>query len=150
MIYRMFVLFTYCWGSNLSIQDELGKLNEDLLQPSGIRYEVWSFSVRHLIFIAYWKWLISGVKLSVVVPQAIGISLRNIVSRFMTFKMKEFTWPWNAPLWWNKGYIKSWWGSYSPFELPTRNYFFVRVIKHVSILLEWNVKLPCPNYLIMN
>ena len=77
MIYRMLVLITCCWGSNLSIQAEGGKLNGDLLQPSGIRYEVWSFSVRHLISIVYWKWLISGVKLSVVVPQAIGISLRN-------------------------------------------------------------------------
>ena len=56
---------------------KIGKLNGDLLQPSGIRYEVWCFSVRHLISIAYWKWLISGVKLSVVVPQAIGISLCN-------------------------------------------------------------------------
>jgi len=73
----MLVLFTCCWGSNLSIQAEVGKLNEDLLQPSGIRYKVWSFSVRHLLSIAYWKRLISGIKLSVVVPQAIGISLRN-------------------------------------------------------------------------
>ena len=56
---------------------KIGKLNGDLLQPFGIRYEVWSFSVRHLISIAHWKGLISGVKLSVVVPQAIGISLRN-------------------------------------------------------------------------
>ena len=55
----------------------IGKLNRDLLQPSGIRYEVRSFSVRHLISIAYWKGLISGVKLSIMVPQAIGISLRN-------------------------------------------------------------------------
>ena len=56
---------------------KIGKLNRDLLQPSGIRYEVWSFSVRHLISIAYWKGLISGVKLFVVVSQTIGISLRN-------------------------------------------------------------------------
>ena len=55
----------------------IGKLNRDLLQPSRIRYEVWSFSVRHLISIAYWKGLISKVKLFVVVPQAIGISVRN-------------------------------------------------------------------------
>ena len=48
MIYSMLVLFTY-WGSNLSIQAEVGKLNRDLLQPSRIRYEVWSFSVRHSI-----------------------------------------------------------------------------------------------------
>ena len=73
----MLVLFTCCWGSNLSIQAEVGKLNGDLLQPSGIRYEVWSFSVRHLISIAYWKGLISGVKLSIVVLQAIWISLCN-------------------------------------------------------------------------
>ena len=56
---------------------KIGKLNGDLLQPSGIRYEVQSFSVRHLISIAYLKGLISGVKLSVVVTQAIGISLCN-------------------------------------------------------------------------
>ena len=56
---------------------KIGKLNEDLLQPSGIRYEVWSFSVRCLIYLAYWNWLTFGVKLSVVVPQAIGISLYN-------------------------------------------------------------------------
>ena len=73
----MLVLFTCCWGSNLSIQTEVGKLNGDLLQPSIIRYEVWSFSVQHLISIAYWKGLISRVKLSIVVPQAIGISLCN-------------------------------------------------------------------------
>ena len=76
-IYSMLVLFTCCWGSNLSIQAEVGKLNGDLLQPSGIRYEVWSFSVRHLISISYWKGLIYGVKLSIVVSQAIGFSLRN-------------------------------------------------------------------------
>ena len=73
----MLILFTYFWGSDSSIQAEVGKLNGDLLQPSGIRYEVWSFSVRYLISIAYWKRLISGVKLSVVIPQAIGISLHN-------------------------------------------------------------------------
>ena len=55
----------------------IGKLNGDLLQPSGIRCEVRSFSVKHLISIAHWKRLISGVKLSVVVPQAIVISLHN-------------------------------------------------------------------------
>ena len=73
----MLVLFTDCWGSNLSIQAGVGKLNGDLLQPSGIRYEFWSFSVRYLISLAYWKGFIYGFKLSVVVPQAIGISLRN-------------------------------------------------------------------------
>ena len=73
----MLVLFTCFWGSTLSIQAEVGKLNEDLLQPSEIRYEAWSFSVRHLISITYWKVLISRVKLSIVVPQDIGISLCN-------------------------------------------------------------------------
>ena len=73
----MLVLFTCCWGSDLSIQAKVGKLNGDLLQPSEIRYEVWSFSVRYLICLAYWKGLISRVKLSVVVPKAIGISLHN-------------------------------------------------------------------------
>ena len=73
----MLVLFTCCWESNLSIHAGVGKLNGDLHQPSRIRYEVWSFSVRHLISIAYWEGLIFGVKLSVVVPQAIGISLRT-------------------------------------------------------------------------
>ena len=73
----MLVLFTCCWGSDSLIQAKVGKLNGDLLQLSRIRYEVWSFSVRYLISLAYWKGLISGVKLSVVVPQAIGISLHN-------------------------------------------------------------------------
>ena len=75
------IVFLYC----LLIVEEvlhqfklkIGKLNGDLLQPSGIRYDVWSFSVRHFISIAYRERLISGVKLSVVVFQAIGISLRN-------------------------------------------------------------------------
>ena len=55
----------------------IGKLNGDLPQPSRIRYEVWSFSVRYLISLAYWKEFISGVKMSIVVPQAIGIYLSN-------------------------------------------------------------------------
>ena len=78
----MLVLFIECWGSNLSIQAEVGKLNGDLLQLFGIRYKVWSFSVRYLISIAYWKGLIFGVKISVVVPQAIGISLCNRIGNF--------------------------------------------------------------------
>ena len=76
-IYSMLVVFTCCWGSDSSIQAKVGKLNGDILQPSGIRYEVWSFSVRYFISLAYWKGLISGVKLFVVVPQAIAISLHN-------------------------------------------------------------------------
>ena len=53
------------------------KLNGDLHQPSKIRYVLRSFSVRCLVSLAYRKGLISGVKLSVVVPQAIRISLCN-------------------------------------------------------------------------
>ena len=53
------------------------KLNGDLHQPFGIRYESRSFSVIYLVSLAYMKGPISGVKLSVVVPQAIGISLCN-------------------------------------------------------------------------
>ena len=67
-----YIEFLYC----LLVVEELiyqfkmniGNLNGDLLQLSGIRYEAWSFSVKHLISIAYWKGLIFGVKLSVVVP----------------------------------------------------------------------------------
>ena len=54
------------------------KLNEDLHILSGIRYESISFSVRCLVSLAYKEGLISGFNLSIVVPQAIGISLRNI------------------------------------------------------------------------
>ena len=61
----------------MPIQAGVENLNGDLHQPSGIRYESRSFSVRYLVSLAYRKGLISGVKLSVVVPQAIGISLRN-------------------------------------------------------------------------
>ena len=60
------------------IQARVEKLNEDLHQPYQIRYISRSFSVRYFVSLAYRKGLISGVKLSVVVPQAIGISLCNI------------------------------------------------------------------------
>ena len=53
------------------------KLNGDLHQPSGIRYESRSFSVGCLVSLAYREGFISRVNLSVVVPQAIGIYLRN-------------------------------------------------------------------------
>ena len=59
------------------IQASVEKLNGDLHQPSEIRYESRSFSVICLVSLAYRKGLISGVNLFVVVPQAIGISLRN-------------------------------------------------------------------------
>ena len=55
------------------------KLNGDLHQPSRIRYESRSFSVRCLVSLTYRKGLISVVTLSVVVPQAIGSFLHNRV-----------------------------------------------------------------------
>ena len=61
------------------IQARVEKFNGDLHQPFGIRYESRSFSFSCLISLAYRKGLVSGVKLSIVVPQAIGISLRNII-----------------------------------------------------------------------
>ena len=75
--------FIVCLSCLLNVEEaihqfsEVGKLNGDLHQPSRIRYKSRSFSVSCLVPLAYRKGLISGVKLSVVVPQAIGISLRN-------------------------------------------------------------------------
>ena len=53
------------------------KLNKDLHQPFKIRYVLRSFSVRCFLSLAYEKGLIYVVTLSIVVPQAIGIFLRN-------------------------------------------------------------------------
>ena len=61
------------------IQARVGKLNGDLHQPFRIRYVSISFSVRCFISLAYGKGLIYAVTLSVVVPQAIGIFLCNII-----------------------------------------------------------------------
>ena len=61
----------------MSIHAGVGKHNGDLHQLFKIRYESRYFSVGYLVSLAYWKGLIFGVKLSVVVPQAIGISLCN-------------------------------------------------------------------------
>ena len=97
IIYSMLVLFIECWGSNLSIQAGVGNLNGDLHQLSGIKYESRSFSVRCLVSLAYRKGLISGVKLSIVVPQAIGISLRikfhaSIIVLFFLFETPFCCW----------------------------------------------------------
>ena len=73
----MLVLFAECCESKLLIQARVEKLNEDLHQSSRIRYESISFSVGCLVSLAYREGLISGFNLSVVVPQAIGISLHN-------------------------------------------------------------------------
>ena len=96
----MLALFTCCWGSDSSIQAEVGKLNKDLLQPSRIRYEVWSFSVRYLISLAYWKGMISGVKLSVVVPQAIGVSLHNRIGDSAGEFLVVFLWGFSIGIQW--------------------------------------------------
>ena len=53
IIYSMLVLFAECRDNNLSIQVGVGKLNGDLRQPSRIRYESRSFSVRCLVSLAY-------------------------------------------------------------------------------------------------
>ena len=55
----------------------VGKLNGDLHQSSRITYESRSFSVRYLVSLVYMKGLIYVVNMSIVVPQSIGISLRN-------------------------------------------------------------------------
>ena len=74
-----YIEFLYCL---LVVEEVIYQFKLKLKSSTGIyfnrqRYEVWSFSVRHLISIAYWKGLISGVKLSVLVPQSKGISLCN-------------------------------------------------------------------------
>ena len=53
---------------NCQCKRELEKLNGDLLQPSGTRYDSVSLSVRCLVSLANWERLISGVKLVAVVP----------------------------------------------------------------------------------
>ena len=65
------------------IQARVEKLNGDLHQPYGIRYESRYFSVRCLFSLEYREGLISGVNLSIVVPQAIGIFLHNRIGDFV-------------------------------------------------------------------
>ena len=70
-------LYIACLSCLLSVEiavyqyNVVKNLNGDLHQPSGIRYKSRSFSVRYLVSLAYRKGLISGVKLSIVVPQDI-------------------------------------------------------------------------------
>ena len=67
-----------CWDSKSLTQVGPRKSSRgDLHQPSGIRYFLRSFSVRCFISLTYGKVLIFVVTLSIVVPQAIGIFLRN-------------------------------------------------------------------------
>ena len=67
---------------NCECKRELEKLNEDLLQPSGTRYDLVSLSVRCLVSLAYWERFIFGVKLSVVVPPSHRkfLSIRKLVT----------------------------------------------------------------------
>ena len=59
--------------SELLIQAWIRKLNGDLLQPSGTRYDSVSLSVKCLVSLAYWERLISSVKaICYGTPQAIG------------------------------------------------------------------------------
>ena len=67
-------------------------LNGDLHQPSGIRYQSRAFSVRCLVSLAYREGWISGVNLSVVVRQAIGISLYNRIGDFAGDFLVIFLW----------------------------------------------------------
>ena len=68
--------------------------NEDLHQPSGIRYVSRSFSVRCLFLLHIGKGLIFAVTLFVVVPQAIGIFLRyrigNHIGEFLVISFGVF------------------------------------------------------------
>ena len=68
----MLVLFVVV-ERKLLAQVGLEKLNGDLLQPSGIRYDSMSLSVRYLVSLAYWE-RIDFLCLDVCcgTPQAIG------------------------------------------------------------------------------
>ena len=59
-----------------------GKAQRGSTSTIEIRYESRSFSVRCLVSLAYRKGLVSRVNLSIVVPQAIGISLYNRIGDF--------------------------------------------------------------------
>ena len=73
MIYSMLVLFTCCWGSIISIQIEDWKAQWG--STSTVQNKVWGLILLFLLHIGK-DWFLES-KLSVVVPQAIGISLRN-------------------------------------------------------------------------
>ena len=61
----------------MSTEAGLKNINMDLHQPSEIRYVSRSFSVICLFLLHIGKGLIFAVTLSIVVPQDIGIFLRN-------------------------------------------------------------------------
>ena len=63
---------------NFQSKQNWRKLNEDLLQPSGIRYVSRSFSVRCCISLAYWEGIdFYGYLVCCGTPQAIGSFLHN-------------------------------------------------------------------------
>ena len=65
----MLALFTIVESENRDWK----KLNGDLLQPSGIRYDLRSLSVRCLVSLAYWEGIdFLGLAVCCGTPQAIG------------------------------------------------------------------------------
>ena len=96
-LYSMLVLFSDCWEIKLLTQAGLEKLNEDLHQPSRIRYFSRSFSVRCFISIAYREGIdFYGFSIYCGTPQAIGSFLRNRISdhtgRFLVILLGDFFW----------------------------------------------------------
>ena len=85
-------VYITCLSCHLNVEIE-NYLYRDLHQSAGIRYVARSFSVRYLVSLAYRKGLIYGVKLSIVVPQAIGSSLYNIdpYAGFLDFDYQPYS-----------------------------------------------------------
>ena len=82
-------LFIACLSCLLNVERENYQYKREwksstgiYVNRKGIRYVSRSFSVRCLVSLPYGKGLISTVTLSVVVPQAIAISLRNKIGDF--------------------------------------------------------------------
>ena len=77
ILYCMLALFTVV-ESKLLKQADQKKLKRDLLQPSRIRYDSRSFSVRCFISLAYWEGIdFCSFFICCGTLQAIGIFLRN-------------------------------------------------------------------------
>ena len=76
ILYSMLALFTVFESE----KRDWKKLNGDLLQPSGIRYDSRSFSVRCFISLAYWEMIdFCGFSICCGTTQAIGSFLRNTI-----------------------------------------------------------------------
>ena len=77
-LYSILSFFAKCWETKLSIQARVEKINEDLHQPSGIRYVLRSFSVRCFNSLAYWEGIyLYGFSVCCGTPQPIGSFLCN-------------------------------------------------------------------------